>query len=1090
MAYVDTEQALENETMQLFASLGWQTANAYHESFDPAIASARRPYLGRHDDSEVLLLARLRAALRSLNPNLPASALEAALRQLRQGRSMMSLAAANHQVYRLLKNGAQVEILDPGASRREHYHVRFIDWQDHARNDFLMVQQFWIQGELHRRRPDLIGFVNGIPLLFGELKAHHRRLKNAYNDNLSDYKETIPRIFWYTGLIVLSNGSQGAVGNLSAPFRHFSTWKRVNDESERGVIDLETMVRAACAPARLLDLVENYTLYHEASGGLEKITAKNHQYLGVENVLAALHHIRDETPGSAGENQGRLGVFWHTQGSGKSYSMIFIAQKVLRTVGGHWTFVIVTDRQNLDEQIYKNFARSGVTVEDEKRVRAQDGEHLKRLLRGDQRYVFTLIQKFHTRNQELQGDPPIPGRYPVLSERDDILVMVDEAHRSQYADLAANMRRALPAAAFLGFTGTPLMAHEEELTREVFGEYVSIYNFKQSMADGATVPLYYENRIPELQITTAELNAQMGEVLEQAEVDDEGEAALARQFVREYHLITRDNRLEKIAADLVEHFTGRGYRGKAMMVAIDKLTTVKMYHKVQQHWQRKLADLRARRAAALPAERAGLDDLIAYMETTDMAVVISQAQGEIGFFAEHGYDIKPHRERIVNEDLDEKFKDADDPLRLAFVCAMWRTGFDAPACSTIYLDRPMRNHTLMQTIARANRVFGQKTNGLIVDYIGIFRELKQALAIYATGKGAEVGEYPVKDKDALVSKLRAALAEVEAFCEERGVDLAAILATDRTAFQHIAQVDYIVEQLVGAQTEEAVLDAVDNIIINDELKLRFLNLVAEVDQLYKAILPDPRAGEFSARRKLLTYLVEKIRNLTPHEELPDVEAEVTRLLDEAITARSYVIREPAARYDLGKVDFEALKREFEQGRKHVEAEKLRGSVHAKIQRMVRRNRSRVDYQQEYERLIDEYNSECINIETFYDELIDLAQDLSAEEQRHVRENLSEEELAIFDILTRPGPDLSEGERAAVKQVARDLLDTLKREKLVLDWRKRQQYRAAVRLVIKDMLDEQLPADYNTDLYYQKCDDVYQHVYDNYGGAGQNIYAMG
>jgi type I restriction enzyme R subunit len=336
--------------------------------------------------------------------------------------------------------------------------------------------------------------------------------------------------------------------------------------------------------------------------------------------------------------------------------------------------------------------------------------------REDHRYVFTLIQKFGARSG---------ARYPQLSDRDDVIVITDEAHRSQYDVLAMNMRHALPNAAFLAFTGTPLIAGEEK-TREVFGDYVSVYNFRQSVEDRATVPLYYENRIPELELTNRDLNADMERLLEEAELDDAQEERLAREFARQYHLITRDDRLERIAEDIVGHFVNRGFLGKAMVVSIDKLTTVRMYDKVQAHWRKALDELKARLAAAPEAEREPLADKVAFMEETDMAVVISQEQGEVHKFAEHGLDILPHRRRMVNEDLDEKFKDPQDPFRLAFVCAMWRTGFDAPACSTLYLDRPMRNHTLMQTIARANRVFGEKVNGLIVDYVGIFRELQRA----------------------------------------------------------------------------------------------------------------------------------------------------------------------------------------------------------------------------------------------------------------------------------------------------------------------------------------------------------------------------
>jgi len=1070
MTNLDAEQALEDRTMRLFASLGWATANAFYEAFAPQDATPSRPYLGRANDNQVLLLPRLRAALEKLN-HLPPAALDAAIAELGRGRSVVTPAQANHDVYQLLKDGVPVTCRDD-QGRECQERVRVIDWNDPANNDFLMVQQLWISSDASCR-PDLVGFVNGIPLLLGELKAHHKRLINAYQDNLARYKADIPHLFWYTGFILLSNGSRSVIGNLSASFKHFGTWKKVLDENEQGVISLETLVRATCAPARLLDLVENFTLYHEGIGGLEKITAKNHQYLGVENVIAAVRHIR--------HNQGKLGVFWHTQGSGKSFSMIFFSRKALRKLGGNWTFVVVTDRKHLDDQIYKSFSRCGVVTEGDAQARADSGARLKQLLAEDHRYIFTLIQKFRTDKGQ---------KYPVISERDDIIVITDEAHRTQYATLAMNMRSALPNAAFIGFTGTPLMAAEVELTRQVFGDYVSVYNFRQSVEDKATVPLFYENRIPELQLTNQELDSGMEAILEQADVDhddDQVEAELARQFVREYHVITRDDRLEKIAADIVDHFIHRGHRGKALVVSIDKLTTVKMYDKVQAHWQRKLDGLRAQLAAASPVEQPHLQDLVAYMESTDMAVVVSHAQHEDAKFKKHGLAIAPHRQRMAKEDLDEKFKRAGDPFRIAFVCAMWRTGFDVPACSTIYLDRPMRNHTLMQTIARANRVFGDKVNGLIVDYIGIFRELQKALAIYATGKGAEEGEYPIKAKSALVQELEDALDEVQAFCQERGVDLAPILQSS-DAFAHIALVDAVTHQLVDAQTEESIDDSIERIIVNDGLKTQFLNLVANVDRLFHAILPDTRAAEFGPRRKLLVYLASKIRNLARGEvEIPDVEAQVADLLDDSIKARGYVIRESPAPYDLSQVDFDALKQQFEQGRKRTEAERLRGTINAKLQRLIRRNRSRVSYQREFQRLIDAYNAGSSNTETFFSQLLDLAQRLNEEEQRHIRENLTEEELAIFDILTRPDMQLTATQERQVKQIARDLLTTLSTEKLILDWHKRQQSRAAVRLAIEDALYEHLPDPYTPELCNQKRDDVYQHIYDSYYGAGQSIY---
>ncbi len=1062
----DAEASLETATLALFAELGWETVDAYHEVH----GTGPEATLGRENRGQVVLVPRLRAAMERLNPSLPAEALDLTVEELTRDRSAMTPVHANRELYRLLKDGVKVATRSPeGEERVETVYV--IDWETPANNDFFLAQQVWITGEVYTRRADLVGFVNGLPLLFGELKAHHKRIEDAYRGNLDDYKRTIPHLFWYNAFIVLSNGSDARLGTLTAGWEHFSRWKKIGDEEEEGVISLETLVRGTCAPARFLDIVENYTLFHETQGGTAKIVAKNHQYLGVESALAAVGQVR--------ENQGKLGVFWHTQGSGKSFSMIFFSRKILRKLGGNWTFVVVTDRIDLDDQIYKNFARCGVVTEPEERCRAQSGEHLQQMLdQEDHRYVFTLIQKFGTRGG---------ARYPELSGREDVIVITDEAHRSQYDVLAMNMRHALPNAAFLAFTGTPLIAGEEK-TREVFGDYVSVYNFRQSVEDRATVPLYYENRIPELELTNRDLNADMERLLEEAELDDAQEEKLAREFARQYHLITRDDRLERIAEDIVGHFVGRGFLGKAMVVSIDKLTTVRMYDKVQAHWQRKLDELKERLAAAPAAEREALAAKVAFMEQTDMAVVISQEQGEVHKFAEHGLDILPHRKRLVNEDLDEKFKDPADPLRLAFVCAMWRTGFDAPACSTLYLDRPMRNHTLMQTIARANRVFGEKVNGLIVDYVGIFRELQRALAIYGSGAGGGIqeGDSPVADKDALVERLREALAEAEAFCAERGVEVGPILRSE--GFERIALMDAARDQLVDAQVDEALDDAVEQIVVNDDLQTRYLDLAGDVDRLFRAILPDTRAGEFAPQRRVFVVLADKIRALAPEVDISGVMGEVEALLNGSVSSRGYIIQDGRGTYDLSKIDFEALRKQFERGRRRTEALRLRTAVDAKLRQMIRLNKSRLDYLAEFQRLIDEYNAGSRNVEELFDALVTFAQRLDEEEQRHIAEQLSEEELAVFDILTRPGPDLSAKEKKEVKRIAHELLDALKAHKLVLDWRKRQQSRAAVELAIQDLV-WQLPKCYTDTLCQQKSAAVYQHVYDSYYGAGQSVYAV-
>jgi type I restriction enzyme R subunit len=1053
---------IEQPAIALFGELGWETANCFEETFGPG------GMLGRETSSEVILLSRLTPVLERLNPELPVQALQLAVDELLRERNLMSPAQANREVYQLLKDGIKVTYRDlEGIETAET--VRVIDWENPRNNDFFLASQFWVSGDLYKRRPDLVGFVNGIPLLLVELKASHKNLVDAYNKNLRDYKDTIPHLFWYNAFILLSNGSAAKIGSLTAPWEHFNEWKKINQEGEEGIVSLETMLRGTCDPGRFLDLVENFTIFAEAQGGLRKLIAKNHQYLGVNNAFESIQNLKD--------NQGKLGVFWHTQGSGKSYSMIFFAQKVLRKLPGNWTFVVVTDRTDLDDQIYKNFAGVGAVTESEDRVRAQSGEHLKLLLQEDHRYVFTLIQKFRTEVGET---------YPALSQRSDIIVMTDEAHRSQYDVLALNMRNALPQAAFLAFTGTPLMAGEER-TRQVFGNYVSIYDFKQSVQDNATVPLYYENRIPELQLANQNLNEDMQRLLEEAELDEAQEARLEREFSREYHLVTRDERLEKIAEDIVLHFMGRGFPGKAMVVSIDKATAVRMYDKVRKYWKMHLAYLEAELETCDPGDRPDIQAKVDFMRQTDMAVVVSQGQNEIADMRARGLDILPHRKRIVEEDLDTKFKDPNDPFRIVFVCAMWMTGFDVPSCSTIYLDKPMRNHTLMQTIARANRVFKDKVNGLIVDYIGVFRDLQRALAIYgsAAGGGARSGEVPVETKQALIKQLRETIQETREFLAGLGVDLDQVHQSE--GFERVHLLDLALQSIAPVE------DAVDAVLVNDDTKRQYLNLASDVDRLFQAILPDPAANEFGQDRKAIVVIAEKIRSLITPADITQVMGAVGELLDESIlpSKDGYIIRPSATLekvVDLSKIDFEALKKQFEKSRKHIEVERLRALLSGKLRRMLRLNKSRMDYYQKFQQMIDEYNSGAKNIDAFFAELVSFAQALNAEERRGISEQLNEEELALFDLLTKPDVKLARDERDQVKLVAHELLDTLKAERLVLDWRKKQQTRAAVQLTIQNVLDK-LPQTYTTNLYRQKCDLVYQHIYDSYSGVGKSIYSV-
>jgi type I restriction enzyme R subunit len=435
---------------------------------------------------------------------------------------------------------------------------------------------------------------------------------------------------------------------------------------------------------------------------------------------------------------------------------------------------------------------------------------------------------------------------------------------------------------------------------------------------------------------------------------------------------------------------------------------------------------------------------------------------------------------MVTEDLETKFKNPNDPLRIVFVCAMWMTGFDVPSLTTIYLDKPMRNHTLMQTIARANRVFGDKTNGLIVDYVGVFRNLQKALAIYGgTHLGGmddgETEDMPIKDKSELVAALRQSLADLDIFCDLHGIDVPALLAAR------------------GFDKARLLDDAVDTLVANDDIRKQYLGDVAQAAFLYRAILPDTGAGEFTASMSLYVALSKKIRALSPEPDINGIMAAIDKLLDASIASEGYIIEQSAdyatTRYiDLSQIDFDALRARFERAHQHILAQELRTAIEGKLHDLVVRNRTRMNYQERFERLIADYNAGSLNVQQFFDQLLILTRDLNAEEMRAISEELNEEQLAIFDLLTRPNVDLSERDRQQVKRVARDLLETLKREKLVLDWKKRQTARAAVKVAIEQVLDNELPDAYTRDLYEQKCDQLFQHIYDSYLDATHHIYA--
>jgi type I restriction enzyme R subunit len=741
--------------------------------------------------------------------------------------------------------------------------------------------------------------------------------------------------------------------------------------------------------------------------------------------------------------------------------MVFFAQKVLRKVAGNWTFVVVTDRVELDDQIAKTFKATGAVSEAEgDQCHAASGAHLRELLRGNHRYVFTLIHKFQTPE--------------MLCDRPDVIVLTDEAHRSQYDTLALNMRSALPKALFLAFTGTPLIAGEER-TKDVFGDYVSIYDFQQSVEDGATVPLFYENRTPELQLVNPDLNEDIYNLIETAELDPEQEAKLERELGRQYHILTRDDRLETVAKDIVRHFLGRGFVGKAMVVSIDKATALKVHDKMRAHWATEIGRVQEELGRYdLAADRkAELSKRLDVLKTTDMALIVSPGQNEIEQMKKHGLDIVPHRKRMNESQppLDEKFKDSDDPLRIVFLCAMWLTGFDAPSCSTVYLDKPMRNHTLMQTIARANRVFPGKHSGMIVDYANVFASLEKALAIYGAGKD---GKNPVKDKAKLVADLRNAIDAATTFCATRQVILPAIEQLATGSLERLQRID----------------DAVNALISPDPLRREFLGHDRLVGTLYGAVKPDPAALEFAGRVATIAAIADAIRTkLNPNPaDITEVMGDIGKLLDASITGVGMPAK-PAPVMDLSKIDFEALRSRFEESKhKNTDLEVLKAAIRAQLEKLIRLNKTRADFAEKFEELIESYNQGSQSIEGLFEELLKLSRNLNQEQERHVRENMTEEELVIFDILTRPAPELSAEERAEVKRVARELLNKMKLL-LVLNWRQKSTARSQLKLTIEDVLDTGLPETYTPELFRQKCSALFEHVYESYPERDAGVYAQ-
>ncbi|MBK0403060.1 type I restriction endonuclease subunit R [Adhaeribacter sp. BT258] len=1043
--------------------LGWETVFAYNQE-----VLGQDGTLGRITRQEVYLKRYLRTALEELNRdlNLPPVAFDTAIRDITETRAGHNVnIRLNREKYQIFKNGVPVEYRN-AKGEIEKRRLRIFDFENPENNHFLAVRELWVYGSIYHRRPDIVGFVNGLPLLFIELKNANVHINSAYKDNFSDYKNTIPHLFDANAFVIISNALEAKVGSVTGKLGHFHEWKRLEEEAP-GVVQLETLLKGLCTKANFMDLFENFILFDESRGSLAKIVAKNHQFLGVNRAVAAVQDRQNRN--------GQLGVFWHTQGSGKSYSMVFFSEKVRRKLPGNFTFLIVTDRTDLDNQIYRTYAGTGIVDNKANTCRPSSGKHLQELFKADKPYLFSLINLF---NQEVSEENP-------YTRRSDVIVVSDEAHRSQYGRLALNMRSALPNAHYIGFTGTPLFKNDE-ITKRIFGDYVSTYDFQRAVEDGATVPLYFDSRGEKLQLETTEINNRIAEKLEELELDlnQDEQALLEKQLGRDYHILTASSRLTPIAQDFVNHYTTQWESGKAMFVCLDKLTTVKMYNLVQQFWEAEKQALQQQlEESNNAAEMQELRRKLTWMQETQMAVVVSEEQGEIEKFRKEGLEILPHRQlekqgfetpdgkRI---DLETAFKKDENPFRVAFVCAMWLTGFDVPSLSTLYLDKPLKAHTLMQAIARANRVHEGKNNGLIVDYCGILKSLREALALFASGTPQDdtlnPNPDPVKPNEELLSDLETSILMVRNLLSERGFEL-----------------DNIFDKSAAFSQASAILAAKEAINQSEETRKRFEILAREVFKKFKACLTIPGVKAFGKDYDTINFIYKTLQADKEKANISDILRELGQVVNVAIGTAS-MAAENGKLYDISKIDFELLRKEFAKSKKkNSTVHDLKTYIEQKLAKMMRNNPTRIDYYKRYQEIIADYNFEKDRktIEETFEKLMKFMQDLNEEEKRGMREGLSEENLALFDQLQKP--NLAKKDMEKLKQVAKELLQGLKDQKdKYQQWRNNEASKADVRTFILNYLwDEEkgLPGSFNQEEIQEKAKTLYSFIYDHYPNFG-------
>ena len=997
-----TESTVEQAAIDWFEELGY----AYLAG--PSIAPGE-PGAERDSYGDVVLQGWLTAAIDRLNPTIPPAAREDALRKVVRVEGP-SLIQANRLFHRMLVAGVDVEY-PRGDGTIAGDLVRLVDFQNPDSNDWHVVNQFTVTEGTRTRRADVVVFVNGLPIGLLELKNaadDKAGIWSAYKQ-LQTYKEEIPTLFRFNELLVISDGLQARIGSLTANKEWFKVWRTTDGrvDAPRSVLELQTLIEGVFEKSRLLDLLRDFVAYDDDDKGrTAKVIAGYHQFHAVKAAV-------EETVRASGQTgDRRAGVVWHTQGSGKSFSMVFYAGRIARSADmQNPTVVVLTDRNDLDDQLFGQFDRCSDLLNQKPR-QADSRAQLRELLQvASGGVVFTTIQKF---TPDEKGD-----RMPVLSDRRNIAVIADEAHRSQYDlidGLARNMRDALPNASFIGFTGTPIEQNDAN-TRAVFGDYISVYDIQQAVADGATVPIYYESRIAKLGLLEQELpriDEEFEELTEREE--EETREKLKSKWAALEALVGDPKRIALVARDLVEHFERRreALSGKAMVVCMSRRICVDLLEAILR--------LRPEWASA-PG-----DDEQHEQHKTCVAKIIMTGS------AMDGPEWQPHiRNKQRRRDLANRFKDPQDPFSLVIVRDMWLTGFDAPCMHTMYADKPMRGHGLMQAIARVNRVFRDKPGGLIVDYLGLADQLKRALATYTESGGTGTPSIDTAE----------AVAVLEEKCEvARGM----MHGFDWSAWQGMS----------GRERLGIIPAAQQHVLEQDDGKKRFCRIVSEIS---KAFALCATADEALAMRDEIAFYqcVQSalLKNVDREGTAESLDHAIQQLVSRAVVADGEVIDVFTAA-GLRKPDISILSEEFlneVRGIKHknVAAELLAKLLQSQIATRSARNvvQGR-QFSEMLKKTLNAYHNRAITTQAIIEELITLAKDLDAAAKRGEEMNLSEEELAFYDALAANESAVRAMGDQKLRVIAAELVSKV-RSSVTIDWTLRESARAGIKVAVKRIL---------------------------------------